>query len=750
MGVGRVAFAVLLATGLVLIPHAPTHGQTAQIEALSLEAFRLQSAGSYGAAVPLAERAVDRAKRQFGEKSGEHALYLHRLGSIYHDAARWDDAERVYLRALELREALDPANVAITSHDLGLLYDTMTKFPAAEPHLLRAVELYKKSGSNDDNLATSETALGLLYRNMGRFSDAERLMKAALATREKAANPKPANIANSQVNLAALYRQWGRFSEAETPARQALSTYKQASGPESLQVARALNVLAESLRGQGRVEEAQPVVLEGLRIRRAKLGASHPDVAASLNSAAGIYEQLGRVADAEKTYKQALALRQKLGPRNLNLATTRANLGALYKGQQRYSEAEPLLRAALAAREEGLGLRHPDVVTTLSLLGDLYRLRGQHDEAKRYFDRVLELRKDVIRQIPVLYGTDRERKRGSRLGYSGERAGSLSFGVANVWVPEQQIVEQAPRISASQKRPSPADEVTEPSRLVIQHLAEHTGPQFTAAARSQLAQAQMFRGQAVVFVHGFNVSFENAVKRAAQLGYDLNFDGPIFLYSWPSRGGSGLLTNVIGIKHYPYDLASADGAVNYLFEFLRKVSGVAPLRVHLIAHSMGNRALLETLHRVSLNRAAVPGLTIGEIICAAPDVDVHRFRQLIPQISPLGGKVTLYASSSDWALRISSAVWGSVPRAGLVPPGQEPIVLADLDSIDITKAGSQWFNLNHDVYAANPAIAKDVRTVLESGLRPPDKRPGPFMSKTGRQGAYWEYIFKKADTAANK
>jgi esterase/lipase superfamily enzyme len=36
-------------------------------------------------------------------------------------------------------------------------------------------------------------------------------------------------------------------------------------------------------------------------------------------------------------------------------------------------------------------------------------------------------------------------------------------------------------------------------------------------------------------VHGFNVSFENALRRTAQIAYDLDFDGAPFLFSWPSR-----------------------------------------------------------------------------------------------------------------------------------------------------------------------------------------------------------------------
>lgn len=38
-----------------------------------------------------------------------------------------------------------------------------------------------------------------------------------------------------------------------------------------------------------------------------------------------------------------------------------------------------------------------------------------------------------------------------------------------------------------------------------------------------------------VLIHGFNVSFEEAAVRAAQIGYDLKVPGEMAFYSWPSH-----------------------------------------------------------------------------------------------------------------------------------------------------------------------------------------------------------------------
>jgi esterase/lipase superfamily enzyme len=100
--------------------------------------------------------------------------------------------------------------------------------------------------------------------------------------------------------------------------------------------------------------------------------------------------------------------------------------------------------------------------------------------------------------------------------------------------------------------------------------------------------------------------------------------------------------------------------------------------------------------------------------------------------------MTLYASTGDRALRASQWVWGGGARAGYVTE-DGPFVTNGVDSIDVSAAGASPFDLNHDVYVANPTIFKDMRVVLENGLRPPDQRTHDFKTMTGKSGTYWTF-----------
>jgi len=124
----------------------------------------------------------------------------------------------------------------------------------------------------------------------------------------------------------------------------------------------------------------------------------------------------------------------------------------------------------------------------------------------------------------------------------------------------------------------------------------------------------------LVYIHGFNTGFDDAARRAAQLGFDLKVPGITVLYSWPSRGS---------VSGYLADLSAIEASEAQIADFLIAVSALADRgKVHIIAHSMGNRGLLRALHRATAQAALRAGTRFGQIFLSAPDISVAAFRQL--------------------------------------------------------------------------------------------------------------------------
>lgn len=336
--------------------------------------------------------------------------------------------------------------------------------------------------------------------------------------------------------------------------------------------------------------------------------------------------------------------------------------------------------------------------------------------------------------VPVFYGTDRAVEANpTRLAFGSERGRALQLGRALVTVPMSHKVPEVERpwvVELPYFKVKIYEEAEDPAKhFTLQEISALTKDQMLAFVKERLAMSKNFKDHAIVFVHGFNTPFDFALYRTAQIAYDLKFDSVPFVYSWPSGGK---------VASYTYDRGSAEQAEPYLAEFLElvvKESGAKS--ISLIAHSMGNELLLRVLER--MRPKAPDGVVISQIILAAPDVDRDKFQNIARQITDFAQGVTLYAASNDRALGYSARFWGGVPRAGDVP-ATGPLIVPGVDTIDVTEVSTDSLGLHHSGYAENNALLNDIKLLIQTGERPPDKRIPILERKTTQAGAaYWRY-----------
>jgi esterase/lipase superfamily enzyme len=345
-------------------------------------------------------------------------------------------------------------------------------------------------------------------------------------------------------------------------------------------------------------------------------------------------------------------------------------------------------------------------------------------------------------EVDVFFGTDRKREADrSKFGravaaFGTARSNSLTLGKAVVTVPKEGREKGSiprPEWDLLIARFSLRDEDLSRDFTVfaVDVMDRNT---FVREARAKLATSSRFPGQAFVFVHGYFVTFDDALFRAAQIAHDLEFDGVPFVYSWPS---------VAGLTGYVLDRGRARDARDHLRDFvdiIAKESGAA--EVHLIAHSMGADPLLEVLRDIQRSEPQVAGGArprFGEIILAAPDVTRESFELIAAQITGLRRGMTLYASSNDRALAASRWTRLGESPAGYVPSSGPVVVPGAADTIDISSLDTSFFRVNHSTFADREALLGDIRRLISSGLRPPSTRGTEFELVQSEGGAYWRY-----------
>src|SRR5690242_7882870 len=174
----------------------------------------------------------------------------------------------------------------------------------------------------------------------------------------------------------------------------------------------------------------------------------------------------------------------------------------------------------------------------------------------------------------------------------------------------------------------------------------------------QLAELDADERGALIFVHGYNVSFEDAALRASQIGFDLSVKGAMAFFSWPSQGST---------RGYPADEATIEASEGVIADFMTDFaerSGAGA--VHIIAHSMGNRGVLRAVNRIAAKAQRRTGKPFGQVILAAADVDADVFRQLSAAYAEVASRTTLYVSKRDRAVEASRWLH-KFARAGLMP-----------------------------------------------------------------------------------
>jgi len=325
------------------------------------------------------------------------SLLFNQMGVYLMSRAAYSDAEPLYQRALDIKEALlgnYHPDVATSLNNLGEVLQAQGKYAEAEPLYRRALDIREAQlGKDHPDVANSLNSLASLLQDQGKYADAEPLYRRALDIREAQLGKDHPDVANSLNNLALLLQDQGKYADAEPFHRRALDIVEKQLGKDHPYVAQTLNNLATLLQAQGKYADAEPLYRRALDIREAQLGKDHPDVANSLNNLAVLLQDQGKYAEAEHFHRRVLDIVEKqLGKDHPHVAISLNNLAESLKAQGKYAEAEPLYHRALEIGIAQLGKNHPDVAFSLNSLAGLLQEQGKYAEAEPLCRRALEIR----------------------------------------------------------------------------------------------------------------------------------------------------------------------------------------------------------------------------------------------------------------------------------------------------------------------------------------------------------------------
>jgi esterase/lipase superfamily enzyme len=255
------------------------------------------------------------------------------------------------------------------------------------------------------------------------------------------------------------------------------------------------------------------------------------------------------------------------------------------------------------------------------------------------------------------------------------------------------------------------------------------------AVFSELMTSMKAGVDTLVYIHGYKVSFHEALSSGAQLlsKYKGTKGINIIVFSWPSDGS---MMPFLAYKRDRSDavtsaLAFSRGLIK-LYEFLKKVrkNTQCKARLHLLCHSMGNYVLRNGIQEVRREKGYIPRV-FDEIFLMAADEDYDSFEHdhKFGPLHELGHAINIYFNLRDTALVISDKTKANPTRLGSRGPRLPLMVPGNVNIIDTSEVVGGV--VEHSYYLDDKSTVRDVTAVIRGGA--PDRIKGRrYMSSQNR------------------
>jgi esterase/lipase superfamily enzyme len=322
------------------------------------------------------------------------------------------------------------------------------------------------------------------------------------------------------------------------------------------------------------------------------------------------------------------------------------------------------------------------------------------------------------KKVHLLVATTRERGNADDPNaMTAARAKSLNYAELTISIPTHHAAGQIEW--PEQVPPDPSLSFVTTDRRFL------SGDEFLGEIRKRVRQGGPEAGSVLIFVHGYNTLYQEAVYRFAQIVHDSGFTGTAVLFAWPSMGKAPL---------YLADRDASTYSRDYLEQALLQISTLQEVReINILAHSMGNWLAVETLRQAKMNGHGQFNGKLGEVILASPDIDINVFRTQLDVIGPLPHPISVLVSGDDKALALSTKLAGGVDRVGKVTASDSRAVAGaeryNLRVVDLTAVGD-GDGAHHSKFAQSGAVIAAIGKGLATHGASAQAQPGVVSTLT--------------------
>jgi esterase/lipase superfamily enzyme len=279
------------------------------------------------------------------------------------------------------------------------------------------------------------------------------------------------------------------------------------------------------------------------------------------------------------------------------------------------------------------------------------------------------------------------------------------------WVPDPDSVRLDPTPAAA-------------SSSIAQAIASvgSTSDAMTSFIEDRL-QAEAVKGKSsensgIVFLHGFNSTFIDSMSASAQVvsAYGAN---DVFCFSWPSQGKFDLGSYLTDRSNAYASGKAISLSLSVVFSKLLNIAEANRPNLHIVCHSMGNRALSAALQSISISGPELLSDNYFEyalLMAADEDYDALDEQLKLRSLLPLANNIDIYTNEDDLAMAASLFVNVHTPLGSFGPahfdklPGK--VIWIDCTIVGSTYENDGSSNYGHQYYRLSETVTADVHQVL--------------------------------------
>jgi tetratricopeptide (TPR) repeat protein len=326
-------------------------------------------------------------KAALGPEHPDTLTGMNGLAAAYHAAGKLDLALPLFEQTLKLRQAtLGPEHplTLLSMNNLAVAYKAAGKLDLAVPLFEKRLKLRqaKLGPDHPDTLSTMDN-LAAAYWGLNRLDQSIPLLERTLQLRQKRLGRQHPDTLRTVANLGVTYKDVGRLQEAMPLLEEA---YRGAKNYPNLRFAGAHLLLAYAKAGED--AKLANLISEQLHEIRKALPRDSPQLAGQLAPIGLALLEQQKWAEAEPLLRECLAIREKTQPDDWLTFNTQSLLGGVLLGQKKYAEAEPLLLKGYQGMKQRAKAMPPPAKVRLpeaaQRLVQLYEAMGKKDEAAKW------------------------------------------------------------------------------------------------------------------------------------------------------------------------------------------------------------------------------------------------------------------------------------------------------------------------------------------------------------------------------